>query len=348
MIKICIFGLLLSRFIFSEKPLIFIKNNENTRTLINSVSFHPKKNIFCITLTQHHKMMLYEIDENEQVKVIQTIQSPQDRLPFPQHALFSKDGNYLLVVDWPTCSFAIYPLLESGFYQEYPSVVIPSEFFTLGYRPHGMSFSPTGEYLAVAYGFIAAAPSMIALYRVSNVDGQELVFTLVDFLQEEYITKGVSKGISFTPDGSSLVVTLSETNSAVVLSIDIETGTIAKKPLQLLQGDKTGLSRPEDIAFSVEGNCCAISNSDQDTVSFYSFDPGLNRFSFLKPLYLLGSKKKALKFPHGLAFSADGNYFALTQFGKTKIDKKGNLSFLSKDNTEGIFIFRVNDLFHSR
>lgn len=327
----------LTKALFCIEPDIFIENDQNTWTLINSVSFHPKKNIFCVTFTQQHRLGLYQIGEKGDTIPIQMIQNPTANLEAPQHAIFSADGNDIIALNWISCSFNIYSLSESGLYQESPRAVIYSDLCANGYRPHGMALASSGDFLAVAYGFCRNAPSMIALYQMYDLHTDHPTFLLIDCIEDEYVTQGVPKGIAFSKNNQALIVTFSETDSLAVFSI--ENGKINKKPSQVLQGKHTKLSRPEDVSFCFDGTYCAVSNSSEDNVSFYRFDGKKNIFTSEIPFYVLTTKNRPLTFPHGLAFSPNGKYFVVTQFGSVVADPDVGVFPGKGKKKEGIFVF---------
>jgi hypothetical protein len=122
--------------------------------------------------------------------------------------------------------------------------------------------------------------------------------------------------------------------------MDWEGEKIIETPLQILKGSIAGLSRPEDIQFSADGTICAISNSDIGTVTWYEFHN--NRFVCENPFYVMRRKKDYLQFPHGLAFSADGKYFVVTQFGDVEFNEEGNLGSWGKERNDGFTVHKLN------
>ena len=341
----------LPNLLFCIRPITFIENDRNSWTLINSVAFHPRKNIFCVTFTQQHRIGIYEIVDDGQVQSVQMIENPKAHLLSPQYALFSADGNHLIAINWSSCSFGIYSIGDKGLYEESPKAVIDTDLFSRGYRPHGMALSSTGDFLAVAYGFCSNAPSMIALYKICDLDSHSPNFILLDSLEETCVMEGVPKGIAFSKDDGALIVSFSETDSLAVFSVDVQNGKIDKKPKQIVQGFGTKLSRPEEVGFSADGTCCAISNSSKDNVAFYRFDVRKNQFTSPFPIYTLSLKKQPIVFPHGIAFSKDNNYFIVTQFGSVKTDPQMGVFPGDGKEKEGFFIFDHQELkksFHQR
>lgn len=97
-------------------PIHIIKNNNSTPSMINSVDFHPSKNLFCATFTHNNQIVIYLIDEASELSIFQILQNPSAELDCPQHALFSKDGKSLLVLNWVNQTFNVFRLDSSGFF----------------------------------------------------------------------------------------------------------------------------------------------------------------------------------------------------------------------------------------
>lgn len=328
----------------NRSPLHVMRNLNPTPSLVNSVDFHPKLNLFCVTFTHNDQVVLYQLDEADRASVFQVLQNPFSQLSCPQHAVFSQDGRSLVVANWCNQTFNVYPIDLNGFYQETPSLVIPYPSDLGSYRPHGIAFSPDGNYLAVAFGASQQYSRAVALYRTENLETAQGSFELLSLFEEKEITEGIPKGIAFSPDGSCLIVTLSETNSVAIYTIDWPNVEVNAIPRQILTGASTYLSRPEDIKFTANGHYCAVSNSDKDTVTFYAFDRENNCFVGDTPSYILENPEAQFCFPHGLAFSSDGKYLSVTQFGPVVFDKKGDLSDWGKERKDSIAIYKIGFL----
>ncbi len=329
-------------YLFCFQPIHFIPGNRSTATLINSVSFNSRKNLFCITFTHQHQVGLYQITDNDNIVKIQTFENPDAQLDHPQNAVFSPDGNHLLIVSWSTRNINIYSSDPDGHFQTHPQCVIPFHLSEARYRPHGMCFSPDGNFLALAYGSFEDSPWTVVLYRVYDLGTDHAKLLPWSSLTNGKNLKGVPKGITFSPDGSSLVITFTKTNSLGIFSFDVN-GQINPIPAQEISGVATKLYRPEDIAFSHDGTYCAVSNSSGNYVSFYQFDKLNNCFVSDIPFKILNKNDVDFCFPHGLAFSHDGKYFAVTQFGLVDINSEGYLTSWGTPRVEGVFLFKVEN-----
>lgn len=116
---------------------------------------------------------------------------------------------------------------------------------------------------------------------------------------------------------------------------------VIAQPKQILKGAGTRLSRPEDIKFTASGNNFAVSNSGGDEVSLYSYDKESNVILNTVPAYSFRNPEAQLTFPHGLAFSYDGKYLAVTQFGAVKFNQIGDLSGWDHKRIDVVSIFQL-------
>jgi len=311
----------LAHALFDPVPFTIIPNTEPVYSLLNSVDFHPQKPIFCIAHTHNNKISLYRIDEELHPTLIQTLEGPSAQLREPQHAVFSPDGQMLVVANWMNRSLNVYLSQKNGFFENNPShsILLPKALQQS--KPHGIAFSPSGQYLAVACGASTEFKNGLALFELI---GYRL--NPISILKHDQLP-GIPKGICFSPDGKNLLVTFSNPS---ILIFHLNRGRIDPLPKQIIQGIHTRLSRPEDIKLDPGGNYCAVSNSDQNTVTFYSFDKDTNTITDPNPFWVLSNPEAQLTFPHGLAFSSDGSYLAVTQFGQIETTPEGNIIWPKK------------------
>lgn len=341
---VTLFTLIQPLYLFCFQQVDFIKSDDQTTpTLINSVSFHPKKNLFCATFTHQQWVGVYQVSEGGHVERVQILKNPEAGFFHPQNAIFSPDGNNLVVVNWSSRNFNVYPVNAEGTIQPFPQCAITTELAHEKYRPHGMCFSADGNYLAVVYGSFQDSPWTVILYRVSALGTPEAKLIPCGSIQKNQLVQGTPKGVAFSPDESCVVITFTKTDSIAIFPVDLDKGWISPVPTQEISGRATQLCRPEDIAFAPDGTYCAVSNSSKDTVTFYSFDKEKNRFSTPIPFKKLNRANAGLHFPHGLAFSSDGKYFAVTQFGLVKLDPLGHLTTWGKKRVEGVSLFKVDN-----
>lgn len=292
-------------------PVDFISSPCPSYSIINSVDFHPHKNQFCVTFTHGNRVDIYELSSKGALDKLQTLSNPEAAFSNPQHAVFSTDGDSLVVTNWTNDTLAIYARQTNGSFSSAPISIVPFSRGLNNHKPHGMAFSPKENLLAIAFGASSYYGRAIGLFRIIKEGSCEMVDLYKDLF-------GIPKGITFTPDGKSLLVTFSDDHSLCVF--DLLNDTLSRTPRQIIQGG--GIFRPEDVKISPSGNYLAITNSDHHFVSFYPFDQASNSIASSTPLDLF---QGTLIFPHGMAFSPQGNFFLITEFGPIYTSEGGDI-----------------------
>ncbi|MBS0626823.1 MAG: YncE family protein [Verrucomicrobia bacterium] len=289
--------------------------------------FILKKNIFCITCSNSNKIIIYKIDSLGSLKEIQTLSNPSAQLKTPQHAIFSPDGEKIVVTNWDNEKITIYQRKKKDLYYTRPSAVLSCPSSLSHYKAHAIAISPCGHFLAVAYGASSFQGKAIALFELTE---KKIGYHLISALYGPEQLSGIPKGITFSPDGACLLVTFSDENSIAIFDIDQSSQQILETPRQIIQGLETEISRPEDLKITPDQRYVAVTNSDQDTVTFYPFDKTLNQITAKIPSYVLKNPEANLCFPHGIAFSPDGAFMAVSEFGNIQTIEGGDLFW---DNT---------------
>ena len=227
-----------------------------------------------------------------------------------------------MVANWTNQTLNMYQREKNGLFCEQPIAIISSPSALQGCKPHGIAFSPCGNYLAIAYGASNNYERGIALFQSGGAH-----LECISVLKNGALT-GTPKGITFSPDGTCLLVTFGSPDSLSIFNIENE--TISPVPKQIVEGANVSISRPEDVKISADGRYCAVTNSDQNTVTFYNFDRYSNSILQNAPCYTLRNPEAQLSFPHGIAFSPDGRYLVITQFGPIQVQETGDI-FWGKD-----------------
>jgi len=308
---------------YDPTPFDSIANPCRAYSLINSVAFHPHELMFCATFTTAHKVAIFRIDPAGKIRTVQVLKNPRARLRGPQHAVFSGDGNKIIVSNWNNATLTIYRRTENGLYSRDPVACIDFPEVLAAYKPHGMDMSPSGKFMAIAFGAAARQKKGVALFSFNS---EETILEHLSLIDEEELP-GIPKGITFSPDESCLLVTFSDVNSIQIYNLDLEMGSIQSTPRQIVKGEITGLFRPEDIKMSREGDFLIVSNSEADRVTVYPFDKVANRITQAAPCRILENPVSHLRFPHGIAVSPDGSILAITQFGPLQTTRDEDIVF---------------------
>lgn len=314
-----------------SKPIDVIFNPCPDYTLINSVDFHPKQDLFCITCTHANQVLFYKTNLDGKVELVQRLKNPYAKLSAPQHAVFSPDGEKIVVANWTNQTLTIYKRKKDNLFQTKPIATILAPRSLKHHKPHGIALSPCGNYLAIAYGAASYYDTAIALFHITE---EGLGCKLIHMLHGIKELPGIPKGITFSPDGSCLLATFCDINSLIIYGLTEGSKRIEKTPLQVIEGPGSRISRPEDVKISPQGDYCAISNSDQNTITFYPFDKISNRITQNIPCNILQNPKAGLCFPHGIAFSPDGSLFLVTEFGRVGVTKGGDITWNNKTSSK--------------
>jgi sugar lactone lactonase YvrE len=186
-----------------------------------------------------------------------------------------------------------------------------------------MDVSHSGKLSTVAFGWTSTHTKAIGLF---SFDSAGPAMQLLDWIPHECLP-GVPKGIAFSPDESSLLVTYADVNCICIYAIDRATGRLNPVPTQTFEGEATRLFRPEDIKVAHDGNSITVSNSNADCVTSYAFDRHLNRIPHQTPTQVLENPDAHLRFPHGIAFSPNGALLVVSQFGPLPVTSNGDIIF---------------------
>lgn len=305
-----------------------VSNSGRSYCLINSLAFHPSDNDFCATYSGKCLLVLYRIEASGRVRMLQKIHGEATQLTVPQHTVFTRDGNGLLAVNWVGESFTLLrrPGRDAAF-DITAAAVVPFPPRLAGYKPHGIEVSPSGRFVAVAFGASSDRPKALAVFRC---EAQGAALTLLTVVEGPGLP-GIPKGIAFSPDETRLLVTFSDAhaNCLCVFGFDPASGVLDQQPQQTVSDH--GLCRPEDIKFSHDGGHVLVSNSGANTVDAYRFDAAAGRIpSEVPEQTLTDGRVSPLNFPHGVAVSPDGAFLVVSQFGPLPMTPDEDIVFGSQ------------------
>ena len=86
--------------------------------------------------------------------------------------------------------------------------------------------------------------------------------------------------------------------------------TISNEPVCIIQGDESGVNRPEGIAFSPSGDCLAVANSAGYSVTVYRRTEDENPIYSTTPTVHF-QDSSVLRYPHSVEFTPDGKHLAV-------------------------------------
>lgn len=102
---------------------------------------------------------------------------------------------------------------------------------------------------------------------------------------------------------------------------------VADAPATVIREGASEFDRPEGVVFSPDGKYIATANSLIDTVTFYQRIGDEGAYYEGIPAFSIGGEASKLNYPHDIAFSPDGNHFAVA-------NRLGNaVTIYAKDET---------------
>lgn len=107
------------------------------------------------------------------------------------------------------------------------------------------------------------------------------------------------EGIAFSPDGAFLAIATSESN--MVFLYRHANGRVAEEPFATIQGARSGLKYPHDVAFSAAGDLMAVALRKQGIAVYENRGEGFAP----EPAFVIRGPRSGLKFSDGVAFVGD-------------------------------------------
>lgn len=186
-----------------------------------------------------------------------------------------------------------------------PSHVINGSVSNLD-RPEGISFSPSGDILAIAnsHGY------SITLYRrvgSSGVQYEKKPFLVV----QDAALLSYPHDIEFSPCGKFLAVASRDNNSLVFFPVS--GNNVSSKPHAIIKGATTHLNLPASVSFHPQTHTIGVANrAGTISLTFYKKNgEGLYGSTPLKEIHYDKLLAKNLSNPHAMAFSPDGKLFGV-------------------------------------
>lgn len=105
---------------------------------------------------------------------------------------------------------------------------------------------------------------------------------------------------------------------------------INSSPITKIKGKKSGLDRPEGIAFAPSGLLIAAVNANANTVCFYTRSDTEGSAFETTPSFIIQGATSKLDYPHDASFSPDGNHLAIA-------NRYGNSITIFKKAEGGLF-----------
>ena len=225
----------------------------------------------------------------------------------PEKLMFSPDNKFIIALSHDNLKF--FPVEGTS--------LTPSPVYSIGEVGddllHGAAFSLNGTYLAYV---TADKLGKIRLYKKKNRQ-----YKLIQSISNSMLPMK-PKGILFSPDNRFVAICFSlnvdkkkcESSSLLAIySFNLTQERIQEKPIST-SSQSGGF---EAIAFSPD--CTEIYSTDQvyHRILKYPFDPKTGLLGSVETA--LENPEACLSFPHGLNFSPNGKFLAVSNYGDDKI-----------------------------
>lgn len=223
----------------------------------------------------------------------------------PENIAFSEKGDFFTVPNNASGKLNFYKTTKKNFFKSKPYKTIQDD------RAHRVKFSKNNTFLAVA-----SLSRGVNIYKVDKRDT-----TLIQNLGMPFFPLA-PKTIDFSTNGKYMVIGYCVRLSGeahqpkgliTVHRFDQKTGII--DPIVICSDNKQ--VSIETLAFHPDGNAFFAVDQVHDRVFGYAFHKETGQIT--DRWVAVGGEKAQLNVPHGISFSADGLYMAISNYGDDKI-----------------------------
>ena len=185
---------------------------------------------------------------------------------------------------------------------------------------HGIGFAPSGRFLCYT---TIGKPGVTGVFRLEKEEGDRITGTETDVLHNT-LWPQVPKGVAVSPCeqfiaicfGPNAGIEREDFNGTVAIYRFHRDGKIDPDPISV-KSEELGLQCAEDIKFATDGSFVSITVQVTNEVLFVPFDRQSGQLS--DQISRLSNPTAELDFPHGVAFSPNGKYMAISNYGSDRI-----------------------------
>lgn len=185
-----------------------------------------------------------------------------------------------------------------------PLTVMENNFSELN-RPEGVTFSPSGKYIATANLF----SNTITFYKRCGDRGSIYENTPAFSIKGAESQLDYPHDLAFSPDGRHLAVANRQGNSITIYAQDPIQDIYYNEPIAVIQGQSSLLSGPSSVKYCPENSILAVANTANRTISFYHYN---GDYYDPAPYQIIQDTPDVLSIINSLDFSMDGELLAVT------------------------------------
>lgn len=275
--------------------------------------FKGNQYVFAVNM-QTSSVQIYEFkEETRSLHPVQQFNNSHGLgLKRPESLTVSKDGKLLAIPNMGNGKVQIYETSQTTFFKPQPAATIHSALV------HGAQFSPDSKYLAIAK---IGKNSQICVYRIGRDSKGQVEVTQTQAMNNHFEPVR-PKSVAFSDDGRFVVIgycmqlssQVGEAKGAVATyKFDGKTGRIDPAPISSVDG----LYSAETVAFAPDNSCFFAVDQVHDRVTGHVFDKKTGKIGEM--WVALKNPESQLDFPHGIAFSPDRKYVAVSNYGDDKV-----------------------------
>jgi len=291
----------------SKEYIRFAGKNPRYSTCSGVCWAYDDQYIFAVNM-QACSMGVYKFDsERKELTHVRNFENQHGvDLDRPENLACSKDGVFLAVPNMKSGKMHLYRMNQETFINPYPEMTIYDRSL------HGVRFSHNNSYLAS----VSTGQSGISIYDIRNSPPIFLQSLGTPF----YPLK--AKTVDFSLDGRFMIagycIELSGKKHdahgmIVVYECNKETGYINPSSVSITKE----VDSVETIAFYPDGESFFSVDQVNSKIMGHSFDVVTGKIG--NSWVALEGKESGLNIPHGIAFSSDGKYMAISNLKDDKI-----------------------------
>lgn len=231
----------------------------------------------------------------------------------PESLSLSKNEKYLVIPNMRSGKVNIYEVDPEFYFKPVPIASIQDN------HVHGARFSPDCNYLA--YTTIGNDAKICIHQIVTNSEGP-LSFLLSQTFKNPFEPLR-PKSIEFSHDSRFAIIAYSSqvgsqpgNSKAIIASykFDVIEGKIDSNPISVVED----LISAETVSFSTNSSNFSVVDQITDRITIHEFDIETGQIG--KQYVALENPDAQLNFPHGISFSENGKYAAVSNYGEDKVN----------------------------